>query len=84
MTASVLPLSELQPGRRARVLHVRHGGHERLVRLAMLGLVPGAVVEVEQAWPALVVHVGETTLALDAAVADAVCVEPIEPEGEAP
>jgi len=84
MTASVLPLGELQPGQRARVLHVRHGGHERLVRLAMLGLVPGAVVEVEQAWPALVVHVGETTLALDAVVADAVCVEPIEPEDARP
>lgn len=46
-------------------------GHDplRSDRLAALGLAPGSLVEVRQRFPALVVDVGETTIALDAELA---------------
>jgi Fe2+ transport system protein FeoA len=48
--------------------------------LAVFGLVPGAEVEVVQQRPAPVVRVGETELALDAAIAREIMVERLEPE----
>ena len=40
-----------------------------LMKLSQLGLVPGAEVRMEQSRPAAIVRVGETTVALQRAVA---------------
>jgi Fe2+ transport system protein FeoA len=45
--------------------------------LARLGLVPGAPIELRQTAPALVVQVGETTLALDREIGADLYVRPI-------
>jgi Fe2+ transport system protein FeoA len=68
-----LTLSQLPAGRSARVVSVLPG--PRRVRLASLGLVVGARVELAQRKPALVARVGETTLALEAEIGDEILVQ---------
>jgi DtxR family transcriptional regulator, Mn-dependent transcriptional regulator len=65
----VQPLSVLPPGQDGRVVHLVPRDHQRLMRLSALGLVPGAQVHLQQKRPAVVVRVGETTLALEPDVA---------------
>lgn len=49
---------------------------ERLVKLSSLGIMPGAEVKLVQKSPAVVLEIGETTIALDGEVADGILVEP--------
>jgi Fe2+ transport system protein FeoA len=65
----VQTLDHLRPGESARVLKVSAAEIPMLMKLAQLGLVPGAEVRVQQSRPAAVVRVGETTVALQRAVA---------------
>ena len=46
-----------------------------MVRLASLGLVPGTTLHLQQTRPALVVRVGETTLALESSIASEIFVK---------
>lgn len=71
-------LHDFGAGRCGRVVEVALSDPMLTARLAHFGLVPGALVEVEQAWPAAVVRLGETTLALDDAIAAAIYVHAIE------
>jgi Fe2+ transport system protein FeoA len=74
-----LPLVRLAPGEQGRVLAVRPGAHqERLVRLSTLGVVPGALVEVEQLAPAAILRVAETTFAIETEIAAQIYVERVE------
>ena len=75
---SVTRLDHLGAGRSGRVVHVAFHDPLLMARLAHFGLVPGARVEVEQAWPAAVVRLGETTLALDETTAVAIYVHATE------
>ena len=68
----VQTLDHLRPGEVARVLQVSAADVPMLMKLSQLGLVPGAEVKVQQSRPAAVVRVGETTVALQRAVARAV------------
>jgi Fe2+ transport system protein FeoA len=76
----VQTLDHLRPGETARVLKVSASELPMLMKLTQLGLVPGAEVRVQQSRPAAVVRVGETTVALQRAVACLVhvrrCVSP--------
>jgi Fe2+ transport system protein FeoA len=65
----VQTLDCLRPGESARVLKVSAAEVPMLMKLTQLGLVPGAAVRVQQNRPAAVVRVGETTVALQRAVA---------------
>ena len=65
----VQTLDHLRPGELARVLKVSAADTPMLMKLSQLGLVPGAEVRVQQSRPASVVRVGETTVALQRAVA---------------
>jgi Fe2+ transport system protein FeoA len=69
-----LTLAALGRGERATVqrLAPEHGSDLR--KLLALGLLPGVDLEVEHAWPALVVRMGRTAVALDAALAGGVIV----------
>lgn len=64
---------DLAAGSRARVLHL--AGERSRDALAVFGLVPGAELELLQRSPAFVLRVGETELALDAAVAARILIE---------
>ena len=70
---SRLALSQLPAGRSARVVSVLPG--PRRLRLASLGLVVGARVELTQRSPAIVARVGATTLALEPEIGDEVLVQ---------
>lgn len=65
----VQTLDHLRRGERARVLKVSAADTPMLMKLSQLGLVPGAEVRIQQSRPAAVVRIGETTVALQRAVA---------------
>jgi Fe2+ transport system protein FeoA len=65
----VQTLDHLRPGETARVLKVSTAEIPMLMKLSQLGLVPGAEIRMEQSRPAAIVRVGETTVALQRAVA---------------
>ena len=71
-THPIQRLDHLRPGEVARVLKVSAADTPMLMKLSQLGLVPGAEVRVQQSRPAAVGRVGETTVALQRAVARAV------------
>jgi DtxR family transcriptional regulator, Mn-dependent transcriptional regulator len=71
----VQPLSKLAPGAAGRIVHIVPREAGRLMRLASLGLVPGARLRLQQIWPAVVVRIGETTLALESDVAGEIFVK---------
>ena len=65
----VQTLDHLRRGESACVLKVSAADVPMLMKLSQLGLVPGAEVRMEQSRPAAIVRVGETTVALQRAVA---------------
>jgi DtxR family Mn-dependent transcriptional regulator len=65
----VQPLDRLPAGTEARIVYITPRDRERLAPLTNLGLVPGARVLVRQKSPAFVLSIGETTLAVDPAIA---------------
>lgn len=70
------PLPDLPSGTVGTIARIEASEPARLVRLSNLGLMPGARVRLVQKLPEVVVEVGETTVALDAAVARHILVEP--------
>jgi len=73
----VQPMDRLPPGRVVRIVYIVPRSPEQLARLASLGVVPGATVRLQQTRPAAVLCVGETTLALDPAIAGEIYVKRI-------
>lgn len=67
--AEPVPLTTLRAGQSGRVIHVAPGEPNLMVKLSSLGVLPGAVVELQQRVPAAVIRVGETTVALDGEIA---------------
>lgn len=67
--AEPVPLTRLRAGQSGRVVHVAPGEPQLMVKLSSLGVLPGAIVELQQRLPAAVVRVGETTIALDGDIA---------------
>ncbi|TXH24898.1 MAG: DtxR family transcriptional regulator [Elusimicrobia bacterium] len=65
----VEPLSRLKAGQSGRVAYLQLKDHPELHRLMALGLVPGADLKLHQTYPAFVLDLGETQLALEEAVA---------------
>lgn len=64
-----VPLTRLRAGQSGRVVHVAPDEPQLMVKLSSLGVLPGAIVELQQKLPAAVVRVGETTIALDGDIA---------------
>lgn len=71
-----VPLTRLRSGQSGRVAHVAPDEPQLLVKLSSLGLLPGATVVLQQKFPAAVVRVGETTVALDGEIAAQIFVLP--------
>lgn len=65
----VQPLDRLPVGQSGRIVHIATREPERLVRLSSLGVAPGTIVQLQQRSPAAVLRIGETTLALEPAIA---------------
>ncbi len=73
----VQPLDRLAVGERGRIVYIVPREPDRLVRLSNLGILPGATVALQQRSPAAVIRVGETTLAMDPAIAGEIYVRRI-------
>ena len=65
-------------GERARIVFIAPKFHDRMDRLAALGVVPGSEVRLHQRAPAFVIEVGETTIALDPEIAREIFVKRVE------
>ena len=61
----VVPLNTLKAGQTGRILYVSTKHHARLDRLTDLGVSPGEEVKVHQTFPAFVIKVRETDIAVD-------------------
>ena len=70
----VEPLARMKAGESGRVAYLRLKDHPELHRLMALGLVPGADLKLHQTYPAFVLDLGETQLALEEAVAERIFV----------
>ncbi|GIV08141.1 MAG: hypothetical protein KatS3mg019_0232 [Fimbriimonadales bacterium] len=75
--AEAIPLTQLPKGAQARIVRVvhDHDGHWR--KLSALGIMPGAIVSIQQRFPAYAVRIGLSTVALDAQLAGLLFVEPL-------
>jgi DtxR family transcriptional regulator, Mn-dependent transcriptional regulator len=77
--SQVVPLTELSPGERGRILFITPRSHERLHRLSSLGVTPGIVVELHQRRPAFCFRFEGTELAIAEDVAADIHVARIRP-----
>ena len=73
----VQPLDRLPAGAEGRIVYIVPRERDRLARLTNLGIIPGARVRVQQKTPAFVLALGETTLAVDPAIAGEIYVKKI-------
>jgi DtxR family Mn-dependent transcriptional regulator len=71
----VQPLDRLPAGTEGRIVYIVPRERDRLARLTNLGIVPGARVRIQQKVPAFVLVIGETTLAVDPAIAGEIYVK---------
>lgn len=65
----VAPLTSLAAGQRGRIVYFSPHNRPELHKLQSMGFAPGAEISVSQVFPALVVSVEETLVALDPSVA---------------
>jgi len=71
----VMPMTDLSPGSRGRIVFIAPKDHSRMDRLSSLGIVPGTEISLHQKKPAFVIRIGETELALDTEIAGEIYVK---------
>lgn len=78
VTPLVQPLSNLSIGSTARIVFIAQALHGRMDRLMTLGIQAGGMIRLQQNHPAVVVQVGETSVALDKEICKEIYVLPLE------
>jgi DtxR family Mn-dependent transcriptional regulator len=73
----VTGLPSFDLGARGRIVFIAPRFHDRMDRLAALGVIPGSQIRLHQRSPAFVIEVGETTIALDPEIAGEIFVKPV-------
>jgi DtxR family Mn-dependent transcriptional regulator len=73
----VTGLPSFDLGARGRIVFIAPRFHDRMDRLAALGVIPGSEIRLHQRSPAFVIEVGETTIALDPEIAAEIFVKPV-------
>jgi DtxR family Mn-dependent transcriptional regulator len=74
----VTGLRHFELGATGRIVFIAPKFHDRMDRLAALGVIPGSEVRLHQRSPSYVIEVGETTIALDPEIAGEIYVKPVE------
>jgi DtxR family transcriptional regulator, Mn-dependent transcriptional regulator len=74
----VTGLRNFEVGATGRIVFIAPKFHDRMDRLAALGVIPGSTVRLHQRSPSYVIEVGETTIALDPEIAGEIYVKPVE------
>jgi DtxR family Mn-dependent transcriptional regulator len=64
-------------GATGRIVFIAPKFHDRMDRLASLGVIPGSTVRLHQRSPSFVIEIGETTIALDPEIASEVYLKPV-------
>lgn len=64
-----LPIVKFKKGSKVRVLHLLLVGGDHLRKLTTFGILPGVEIEVLQIYPAYVLKIGYTQIALDYQIA---------------
>jgi Fe2+ transport system protein FeoA len=72
-----IPLTDLNEGESSELVCLNCEQASRRNALAVYGLVPGSRVALQQKHPSYVIRIGETELALDAAIAWEIIVKPL-------
>jgi DtxR family Mn-dependent transcriptional regulator len=78
MRPLVTGLKTFDVGGTGRIVFIAPRFHDRMDRLAALGVIPGSVVKLHQRSPSYVIEVGETTIALDPEIAGEIFVKPVD------
>lgn len=78
MRPLVSGLKTFELGTPARIVFIAPKFHDRMDRLAALGVIPGSEIRLHQRSPSFVIEVGETTIALDPEIAGEIFVMPVE------
>ncbi len=71
-------LRHFELGATGRIVFIAPKFHDRMDRLAALGVIPGSELRLHQRAPSYVIEVGETTIALDPEIAGEIYVKPLE------
>jgi len=74
----VTGLAHFEIGASGRIVFIAPKFHDRMDRLAALGVIPGSDLRLHQREPSYVIEVGETTIALDPEIAREIFVKRIE------
>ncbi len=74
----VTGLRTFELGATGRIVFIAPKYHDRMDRLATLGVIPGSTIRLHQRSPSYVIEVGETTIALDPEIAGEIFVKPVE------
>jgi DtxR family transcriptional regulator, Mn-dependent transcriptional regulator len=74
----VTGLRHFELGATGRIVFIAPKFHDRMDRLAALGVIPGSELRLHQRSPSYVIEIGETTIALDAEIAGEIFVKPVE------
>lgn len=74
----VTGLRTFDVGATGRIVFIAPRFHDRMDRLAALGVIPGSTLRLHQRSPSYVIEVGETTIALDPEIAGEIFVKPID------
>jgi len=79
----VTGLRTFDVGATGRIVFIAPRFHDRMDRLAALGVIPGSTVKLHQRSPSYVIEVGETTIALDPEIAGEIFVKRVDAAGAA-
>ncbi len=74
----VTGLPSFDLGATGRIVFIAPKFHDRMDRLAALGVIPGSTLRLHQRSPSYVIEVGETTIALDPEIAGEIFVKPVD------
>ena len=74
----VTGLPSFDLGATGRIVFIAPKFHDRMDRLAALGVIPGSTIRLHQSSPSYVIELGETTIALDPEIAREIFVKPVE------
>ncbi|MGC3998452.1 MAG: metal-dependent transcriptional regulator [Anaeromyxobacter sp.] len=74
----VTGLPSFDLGATGRIVFIAPKFHDRMDRLAALGVIPGSTLRLHQRSPSYVIEVGETTIALDPEIAGEIYVKRVE------
>jgi DtxR family Mn-dependent transcriptional regulator len=77
----VTGLTSFDVGASGRIVFIAPKFHDRMDRLAALGVVPGSTIRLHQRSPSYVIEIGETTIALDPEIAGEIYVKLAETRG---